>query len=157
MASIKVVRASVNDSEALVNLEKEYMEFHNGLDDYFSYKDNISEIWLPYLKSCLEDDDFIVLVAKDGSRVIGYGMAKIATKSPIYNIEKVATVLDLFVSSDYDRKAVSKMLLDECIKWAKKKGINHIEHPIAAEDNVREELSKDLGFEDHIITLKKRI
>lgn len=157
MDEIEVVRASVSDSEALAKLEKQYMEFHKGLDDYFSYKAHISKIWLPYLRSCLADEDFIVLVAKEDEKIIGYGMAKIARKSPVYKIENVATVLDLFVDSSHDRKKISKLLLDRIMNWAKKKGINNIEHPIAAEDNVREELSKDLGFEDHIITLKKRI
>ena len=157
MSKIRILKASEEDSQILMKLEKEYMKFHQALDRYFSFKEDISEIWLPYLKSILKDENFIVLLAKTEDNIIGYSIAKIASRSPVYKIEKSARILDLYVAPSHDRKRVSKLFIEEIINWAREKGVSYIEHPIATKDKAREQLSRELGFEDYVTTLKKKI
>ena len=42
MSKIRILKASEEDSQILMKLEKEYMKFHQALDRYFSFKEDIS-------------------------------------------------------------------------------------------------------------------
>lgn len=154
---MKIEKAQEKDCEKLVELEKEYVKLHKELDSAFEFKKTISKIWLPYLKKCLKDKNFRVLIAKDKEDVVGYAMAKITELSPIYKTEKAVSVLDLYMGKKYDRKTVSKAFIQEIINWAKKNKVKRIQHSVSAKDRVREELSKEMGFEDYILILRKEI
>ena len=48
---MKVLKATKDHLQELAQLERWYMEHHVALDDYFAFKENMTEMWLKHAQS----------------------------------------------------------------------------------------------------------
>lgn len=154
---MKVLKATKVHLHELAQLERQYMEHHVALDDYFAFKENMTETWLEYAHRIIDSALDEMLVAVEDDQIVGYMTGHIRKKVPIYQIEEVGQIGDNFVLPQYRRRGIFTQLLKAMLEWMRNQGIKHVEHPIAVKNAVGRIAWKKRGFEDLYVMTKKRI
>jgi GNAT superfamily N-acetyltransferase len=154
---MKIIRASEKHLAELAVLQRMYMEHHARLDDYFTFEEDISAIWIDHMKKFLRQKNNIVLAAVEDEKIIGYMTASIATRPPIYKTKKIGLIGDNFVLPQHRRRGVLSKMLDETLAWMKARGIEYAEHPIAAKNRLGRTVWKKRGFEAATIFTRWKI
>jgi len=154
---MNVVKASKENLKELAGLQKKYMQYHAELDEYFVLKENISRLWIKYMKNLIEDEDNIVFMAVEDGKIIGYMTGNVVGRAPIYKIERVGRIGDAFVLPEFRRKGAFTMLLERMLSWMRAKGVNYVEHPISTKNKIGRIVWKKRGFEDFIVFTKRRL
>ncbi|MGD0028338.1 MAG: GNAT family N-acetyltransferase [Candidatus Bathyarchaeia archaeon] len=154
---MKIIRAAEKHLTELAALQKMYMEHHAKLDDYFTFEEDASTLWIEYMKKFLKEKNNIALIALEKQTFIGYMTASIYTRRPIYKIRKVGLTGDNFVLPNYRRKGVFSKMLEKTLSWMKTKGVEYVEHPIAAKNKLGRTAWRKKGFENMTIVTKRKI
>ncbi len=154
---MRILRAVENNLQELAALQRMYMEHHSKLDDYFTAQEDASARWISYMRKLLRQKDNLVVIAIDNETIIGYMMSSIYTRRPIYKIGKVGLVGDNFVLPKYRRKGIFSKMLEETLSWMKAKGVEYVEHPIAAKNRLGRIVWRKKGFEDMVVFTKRKI
>jgi len=154
---MKVLIATKAHLHELAQLERQYMEHHVALDDYFAFKANMTEMWLDHAQRLVDSALDLILVAVEDDQIVGYMTGHIRRKVPIYQIEEVGQIGDNFVLPQYRRRGIFTQLLKEMLEWMQGQGIKYVEHPIAVKNDVGRIAWKKRGFEDLYVMTKKRI
>lgn len=157
MKVMNIVRVSKEHLKELAGLQKKYMEYHVEIDEYFAFKENLSQLWVKFMEDFIESEDEIALMAIEDKKIIGYMTGNIMKRAPIYKIEKVGLIGDAFVLPEFRRKGVFTRLLEEMFAWMKGKGLKFVEHPVAAKNKSGRIVWKKKGFEDFIIFTKRKL
>jgi GNAT superfamily N-acetyltransferase len=154
MIVLKATKAHLHE---LALLERQYMEHHVALDDYFAFKENITETWLEYAHRLIDSALDLLLVAVEDDQIVGYMTGHIRRKVPIYQVEEAGQIGDNFVLPQYRRRGIFTQLLKVMLEWMQYQGIKYVEHPIAVKNAVGRIAWKKRGFEDFYVMTKKRI
>ena len=154
---MKIVKANKNQLEELIKLQKQYMEHHKEIDDYFAFRKEMSDIWKKYITQVFQDDSQVVFVAIVGETIGGYLTARIMQRPPIYEISTVGLIGDAFVMKSFRRQGIFTKLVHAALEWMKQKGIRYVEHPVAARNHSAIEAWKKAGFTDYMIFMKRTV
>jgi GNAT superfamily N-acetyltransferase len=154
---MKVLTATKAHLHELAQLERQYMEHHVALDDYFAFKENITEMWLKHAQRLIDSALDLILIAVEDDQIVGYMTGHIRKNVPIYQIEERGQIGDNFVLPQYRRRGIFTQLLKAMLEWMQRQGIKYVEHPIAVKNEVGRIAWKKRGFEDLYIMTKKRI
>jgi len=133
------------------------MDYHINIDDYFEVKKEFREMWTEYAEGLVENYDNLILVAIEDDKIIGVMDGRLENRAPIYKIEKIGRIGTNFVLPEYRSKGVFTCLLDEMLKWMEKKGVEYVEHPIAAKNKLGRTVWKKKGFEDSTVFTRRKI
>jgi GNAT superfamily N-acetyltransferase len=154
---MKIVRASKENLVELAELEKSYMEYHRQIDDYFASNEDFSRLWRQYAEKVIEDSEQVAYCAVVEAKIVGYMMAKIELRPPIYKTARVGLIGDAYVLPGYRRGGVFGLLLEETLDWMKKKGVSYVEHPVASKNRIGLKAWKSKGFEEFMVFTRKKI
>jgi GNAT superfamily N-acetyltransferase len=154
---MKIVKVSRQDLAELAKLQKSYMEYHQEIDGYFAYNEDVSDLWKQYAEKVIGDSEQIAYCAVVEGKIVGYMMAKIELRSPIYRIVRVGLIGDAYVLPEYRRQGAFTLLLEKTLDWMKKKGVSYVEHPVASRNRIGLKVWKSKGFEEFIVFTRKKI
>ncbi|OLS16987.1 MAG: hypothetical protein HeimC3_50190 [Candidatus Heimdallarchaeota archaeon LC_3] len=147
-----------DDVENLVPLELEYMYYHANLNNYFEFSDNMSALWMNYMKEeVLKDKNQKIYAAKIKKQLIGYIHGKITIRPPIYKITSIGIIGTIYVNEKYRRMKIASKLVNKLMEWFILNKVTHIEHPIASNNLPSLNFWKKLGFEEFMVWVKTEI
>lgn len=76
-----------------------------------------------WFESLLKDDNYIILVAKSGEKIVGFVIGKLTASPEVYNPGGLTLLVDDFcVDDEVNWQFAGKLLIDEIKKHAKAKG-----------------------------------
>jgi GNAT superfamily N-acetyltransferase len=154
---MKIVKASKKNLVELSKLQKKYMEHHRRIDDYFAFIEDVSRLWIEYAEKVIEDKEHVAYCAVVEGKIVGYMIARIELRPPIYKTVRVGLIGDAYVFPEYRRQGVFTMLLEKTLDWMKKKGVSYVEHPVASRNRIGLKAWKDKGFKEFMIFTRKKI
>ena len=135
-SEIKYRQAIQKDIPRIVELWKEFMDFHKIRDSFFSRSKEGPENFGKFIAENLRNDDAIVYVAEKSGDVIAHILATIQNYPPAFEITRYGIVNDLAVSADYRRIGIGQQLFHMAKNWFRKKGISRIEIVVAVSNEV---------------------
>jgi GNAT superfamily N-acetyltransferase len=154
---MKIVKVSTQDLAELAELQKSYMEYHQKIDGYFASNEDVSDLWKQYAEKVIRDGEQVAYCAVVEGKIVGYMMAKIELRPPIYKIARVGLIGDAYVLPRYRRRGAFTLLLEKTLDWMRKKGISYVEHPVASKNWTGLKAWKNKGFEEFMVFTRKRI
>jgi GNAT superfamily N-acetyltransferase len=114
---IKIIKANEQHIPELGDLWMEFMCFSQNIEPIHEPKDDAIPIYInEYLRPSMEAEDRLVLVALDGERVVGYSYSFIVKPSNLVKREKYGIIHDMFITAQYRRVGIGKILFNEIIK-----------------------------------------
>lgn len=149
MSEIEYRRAIENDIPKIVELWKEFIDFHKIRDSFFSRSKEAPKNFGKFIADNLRKDDAIVYVAEKDGEVIGHILATIQNYPPVFKIKRYGLVNDLAVSSGYRRLGIGQHLLALVKDWFVNKGIRRIEIEVATANEVSISFWEKMNFKPY--------
>lgn len=155
---MKIRKANTKDCDDLVNeLWKKLIKKHESMHQWFSLVDNASVMFREHLKSQINNEDGLVLVAEIEDELIGYTKAKIGERSPVHERSRIGEIDDIFVKEEYRRLNVGRRLVKKCHEWFKEKGIDLLSVDVLRVNGVGQSFWDSLGYTDYKVTKFKEL
>jgi GNAT superfamily N-acetyltransferase len=158
-------KAKLSDAPAILELWKEFIKYHSEvlikkekrLIPHLKNKKDAPELFLKYVKKCIRSKNYLINVAEDGNKLIGYSLLQIRNTIPIFKIEKTGHFCDLFVKKEYRGKKISSKFKEEAIKWFEKKGVKYLSIQVYPGNEHAHNIYKNWGFFDYHIEMRRKI
>ncbi len=147
--------AQISDVDEIKELWKEFIDFHKIRDPFFTRTSDGHEHFGKFAQESIVSDEWIVLVATDREKLIGYCMATIKDYPPVYVNPRCGLVQDIAVAQKYRRKGVGSQFFSRVIPWFVKKGVSRVELEVTVTNEVSQAFWYKLGFRDFMKKLAK--
>ncbi|MDD2385237.1 MAG: GNAT family N-acetyltransferase [Bacteroidales bacterium] len=152
---MKIRKAKQKDIEQLTKYGNILLKQHSKIDPYFTPIENADKIYRKFLESSLNSENKLLLVAEKNEKLLGYAVAEIQTRSPIFKISKNGYINDVFVLEEFRKLGIATKFLLELKKWFKAKDIIYIELSVLANNEIGKKTWEKFGFDAYEI--KERV
>ncbi|MBN1572379.1 MAG: GNAT family N-acetyltransferase [Deltaproteobacteria bacterium] len=150
---MKVVPAADLHIPEMVEIWKEFMDFHSDIDPFFKRREDGHENFVRMVKDWIGSEDSHVLVALEGGRVIGYSVSIVLRHPPVLNTERYGFINDLAVRSIHRRKGAGTALLMEMFRWFRSVNVDRVELQVVPKNRIGCRFWEKHGFRDYIHVL----
>lgn len=147
---IEIREACRTDLDEIVELWKEFMEFHRQRDPFFTRAAEGHRRFRSFVADNLDAPDWLVLVAIEEDRPVGYCMATVLEYPPVLELKRHGFVQDVAVTEVARRHGVGSALFERTEQWFRKQGITRIELNVAAANEASQAFWRRMGFRDCI-------
>jgi ribosomal protein S18 acetylase RimI-like enzyme len=157
MNKVSIRKAVVDDLNAIGNLWQEFMDFHKRCDPHYSRSTDGHDRFKEFISGHMTSDISCVLVAEQGTTVVGYCLATLAKYPPVFENRDYGMVFDLAVTELCRRKGIGERLFHEAEAWFADRGIHRIEVRVAVSNETSTAFWKKMGFNPYVTTVFKNI
>ena len=127
MSAIKYREATKQDIPKIIELWKDFIDFHKARDPFFSRSEEGPENFGKFILENLRKEDAVVSVAEANENVVAHILATIQNYPPAFDIKQYGLINDLAVASAYRRSGIGTHLFNMARDWFIKKGMKRIE------------------------------
>lgn len=124
---------------------------------YLRKRKNAANLFKAFIQENIRSDDVLVLIAEVKGEPVGFSLTIIQNTIPIFVVEKIGAISDLFIKKHFRGRGLSSQLKNETIKWLKKKDITHVTITVNADNKHAHEIYKEWGFLDFQVVLRRAI
>ena len=146
----KIRKARQRDKDCIVELWKQFIDFHKQRDAHFSRSRKGHLKFKDFLSKKISARNALVLVAQINRRVVGYVIASIDAYPPVFVDKHYGAIYDLMVDSAFRRRGIGRRLFSETRKWFRKKGMKRIELSVAVTNLLAMRFWKEMGFKTYL-------
>lgn len=158
MSGEVVIREAVEgDIPQLMELWKEFFDFHYERDPLFSRALDGHEKWAVFAAEKIEDEKSRLTVAEAGGRVVAYCLANEAEYPPVMENARYGYIMDLAVTADFRRQGLGGKLLEDMYGWFRGRGLERVEARVAICNEVSMPFWKKMGFKPYVEAVYKRL
>ena len=154
------IKLNFNISKAMLNEIPEINDMLTDLiqDERKNYDSNINENYKvqEFYEKLIDNEDKIILVARDNDIILGYVYGFIQDNGNLFN-NKIAQLDALFVKEQYRGNGIARSLMKDFINWAEEKGAAYIELSVCKDNTNAINLYENEGFSIDKICLRKAI
>jgi len=161
---IRIRRANLNDTKTILCLWVEFnkdfkdlLKKNSRLNPYIELKENCNEIFRKYLKKNLKSKNSAVFIAEINGIQAGYNLIYVKKNIPIFRLEKLSYISDLFVKKEFRGKGISSKLKTKAIEWFRKKGLSHASIAVWSDNIKAHSIYKKWGFFGYHLEMRKKI
>lgn len=101
-----------------------------------------------YFENKYQNEDSILLIAKEEEDVIGYAYCKINELSGGPIVSKVTLLDGIYIEEDYRKQGIGLKLINECKNWSIEIGADYFEIKVTSENINALKLYEQIGFKD---------
>ena len=162
---ITVRKARIRDVETIVTMEDEL--FHSQIDilarrsphnrDDLLLNENAIEHTRKFVKRMVRSRNGLVLVAEMDGKTAGYLLVIIKKNIPIFRLERLAEITDLYVREEFRGNGISTRLKDEAFRWLKSKEITRVVLNVFPGNDIAGSIYEKWGFSTFICEIRMSI
>jgi ribosomal protein S18 acetylase RimI-like enzyme len=162
---IVIRKARLKDIDTLISLENELYDNQveylresksQNLDDFF-LKNNSNTFLKQFILKTIRSKNGLVLIAEYDKKIAGYLIIFIKKTIPIFKLEKLAEITDLYIKEEFRGRGISNKLRDEVIKWCKMKNISSITLDMLPNNIHAKMIYEKWGFKDFLVEMRMKI
>ncbi|MCC6643531.1 GNAT family N-acetyltransferase, partial [Candidatus Peregrinibacteria bacterium] len=116
----------LKDIPQIAQLGLAILKFHQKIDPYFKAAPDALKSYQKYFRSCIYSRKSLLLVAEFEGQIIGYSLSQLVNRPPVFAIQKIGLISDVFIMEKFRRQGLSKKLLQENYRWFKKHQRHHV-------------------------------
>lgn len=153
----RIREAGRTDGRAVAALWREMMTFHAALDPRFQFTTNADREFEDHFRNTLRSRDARILVAEANDEVVGYILAELHARRPLYPAGQYGFISDLSVRADWRRQGVGRALVAGLVKWFRSRGVSTIELFAADRSPDSQAFWQSMGFTDFLHLMRMEI
>jgi ribosomal protein S18 acetylase RimI-like enzyme len=139
--------ATPDDVSAVLPMVRKIAAMHEQLDPAkYTFRADPGETYRDWLRSRAKDPRSVFLVADAGTRRAGFLVATVVEEIPIYRIEEMGFIHDLWVEENYRHEGIGRQLVTMAIERFRKIGVLQVRCDTAWDNPAARELFKTCGF-----------
>ena len=165
MQNEKVIvrKARIKDVPAILKLFSEFMKEHGQivsqrnplLKPHIKRKRNAVNIFRNFIEKNIQSSKSFVNIAEVDGKIAGYSLSFIKDLPPVYEVDKVGYISDLYVKKEFRKKNIASIFKDEAFKFFRKKGIRYKSIMVNQENKHAHSIYKKWGFFEYHIEMRK--
>lgn len=157
MEKIKVTKARRKHIPRIVEMWKDFMDFHAKVDPFYKRDPKAHIGYQKHLEKVIGSRNEQLYIAMDGNDVVGYTYARIVKYPPVFNYRYFGYLNDMYVDPACRRKGLGRMMYKTAIEWFTRRGMKQIELGAVAKNRVAVGFWRKMGFRDRMIRMYKEI
>jgi len=157
MDEIKVRRAVPEDVPAIVEIWKEFFDFHGARDPHYTRKEDGHELFGPFIESQMAQPESDVWVAERGGIVVGYCLAKIEKTPPVFVRVTYGSIWDLAVTAAARRQGVGEALVRDVEAWFSENSQTRYETRLSTSNEVSTAFWAKMGYCGYALQVCKEV
>lgn len=145
---IEILFATKEDVASMVELSyQKRKNYERAQLRFWKYAENAESIQTKWFKELLEHKDYILLVAKNESKIVGFVIGRLVNAPEVYNPGGLTLMIDDYCVETQENWAdVGKELLERIAKISKEKGAAQFCIVAGAHDNAKCSFLEDFGL-----------
>lgn len=143
-------RARREDFPRLVELWREMMDFHTGLDPRFQTAPAGREAYLQFLEETSRQLDAAIFVAEREDRLLGYTIASILVNPAIYALPQYGYISEMAVDEASRGAGVGHALWQAAAEWLGRRGLTVVQLNVSPLNERGQKFWRGLGFRDFL-------
>nr|WP_253308609.1 GNAT family N-acetyltransferase [Rickettsia endosymbiont of Ceutorhynchus assimilis] len=145
---ILIRNANSNDISAMVSLSyTKRRAYEKAQQQFWRYKEGAEESQSKWFKELLLQDDYIMLVAEDENKMLGFILGRLIEAPEVYDPKGLTIMIDDFcVETENDWSFAGLELIEKIKTKAKNKGASQILVVCGAHDEPKRRFLKTLGL-----------
>ena len=157
MTHCRVRSAEEEDIPTIAAIWMELMHHHAQIHVPLKPRKGAEAAFRGYLKTCLVDENRRILVAEDTEGVIGYAMARIDQRNPIYEETVFGFITDVAVTESRRREGIGSALAMELYQWFTSRQVTTIEAYVQNGNAMAMDFWQKQGFISWVTTIRKTL
>ena len=151
MASDLRVRAATSqDVPGVVEVWRNFMEFHRDLDPHHQRSDDGEVHIAAFVSAQLASDDARLWICEKDAAIVGYCLARMSQRPPVFKDRAYGEILDLAVEQPDRRRGIGTALVREALSWFAERQARRVELRVSAFNKVGLAFWRKHGFRTHI-------
>jgi ribosomal protein S18 acetylase RimI-like enzyme len=139
--------ATPEDVPAVLPMVRKIAAMHQQLDPAkYTFRSDPGEMYRGWLRNRSADPRSVFLVADAGTRLGGFLVATVEDEIPIYRVEQIGFIHDLWVEEEYRHEGIGRQLVTMAVESFRDIGVKQIRCDTAWENPAARELFKACGF-----------
>lgn len=148
-----IVRDAIeSDTDEIISLWRQLMDFHIKIDEGFALNDDAESVFREFLMGNIKSENAIVSVAVNNDEIIGYMMGLITDRPPVFKIKQCGTIMDACISKNYRHQGIGAKLFKSMKDWFYEVGMERIELQASVGNKISNPFWKSLGFKAVLTT-----
>ena len=157
MAHWRIRTAEEEDSPTIAAIWMEMMHHHAQLHVSLKPREGAEAAFRDHLKMCMADENRRIIVAEDTEKVIGYAMARIDQRPPIYDETVYGFITDVAVTESRRREGIGSALAMELYQWFTSRQVTTIEAYVQNANSMAMDFWQKQGFIHWVTTIRKTL
>ncbi|MBI2851375.1 MAG: GNAT family N-acetyltransferase [Chloroflexi bacterium] len=150
---MEIITATEKHVPEIVELWKEFMDFHRPIDPRFPLRKDAHLNWVKHLRELMKSENACALVGLDKGQAVAYCIIEKRKYAPIWEREYYGLISDMFVRADYRRKGAGEQVFARMIEWFKANKIDRVDVTVADGNQLGYPFWKKHGFKDYISSM----
>jgi GNAT superfamily N-acetyltransferase len=150
---IVIREAEERDVPAILELWREFADFHAQTEPAFTRKEGGSVYFALYLGERLSKDDSLVIVAARDRDILAYGMAMVDRRAAEFGGWPYGRILQLAVTGRARRQGLGHRLYERLKEWLVLRGVSRIEVAAFTSNPISPRFWRNLGFRTYLQTM----
>ena len=150
-----VRQARRNDIPSIVALWQQMMAVHQALDGRFRLVADADVEFARHARRMMQAAGSRIFVAEMGAHVIGYVLAEMQQRPPIYPAGRYGFISDLCVAEPFRRRGIGRALAQRAIGWLQSEGATAVELLASDRNQTAREFWAAMGFEPYLVMLRR--
>jgi GNAT superfamily N-acetyltransferase len=109
------------------------------------------------LSALIQSSDSEVIIALDGSQIIGSGYARIKLGKSYVQFEEYAYLGFMFVRPEYRGKGIIGTIMEGLMDWVKSRGISEVQLEVYNDNQAAVRAYEKFGFEKQLVRMRMAI
>tara|TARA_R110002051_G_scaffold186526_1_gene256165 strand:- start:1146 stop:1604 length:459 start_codon:yes stop_codon:yes gene_type:complete len=106
------------------------------------------------LSKIIDDNNCEIVVALDGSKIVGSGFASINVARHYLNHENYANLRFMFTDPEYRGKGINTLIINHLKRWATSKDLSEVRLTVYQDNAAAIKAYEKAGFKKHIIEMR---
>lgn len=154
---VVIRKGRTGDEERLVELWKELIDHHKHFDKgYSDFVPDVEEIQAKFYSKVIRSRKSVMFVAEENGVIVGLLFGSIASRPPVFKIQKHAFIGDILVTKKFRCKGIGKMLVYEFESWGKERGAKFMTLAVYPENKTGLAFWEKMGFLDNSSIIKHK-
>ena len=145
------------DLGAMGRLWVELMDFLTERDEHMAVVENAEEMWKRWTGGRIEDEDALVAVAERGGELVGFCIALLKERIPLYRRRRYGEIIELAVTAKHRGAGVGVRLYDCAVGWFKSRGVDWVCLEVSSANEVGVAFWEKCGFKPFLETMQRDI
>jgi len=150
---INIRKATIDDLEHILALNKKLFEYEAGFTGEFNQEWTCSQAGQEFFKTRLENENVFALIAEEDSSVLGYILVRIQ-ETAFRKRNLIAEVEHLFIQEEMREKGVGTMLMEEIKKILRSKNVPRLKVQALSKNTNAISFYKKHGFSEFLSILE---
>jgi len=144
---MEIRAATGEDVPQVIPMVRKIAGMHQELDPAkYTFRSDPGEMYRSWLVGQSKSKRAVFLVADAGEKLAGFLVATIVDEIPIYQVEKVGFIHDVWVEEDYRHEGIARQMVTLCVERFREMGVPQVRCDTSWGNLTARELFARCGF-----------